>query len=84
MGHKKANFPRLRGGAVSAHAPVTLRNNDGRESRAEAPTMRIRALQLQIGEARVSSYDLADMLSFAFFKIIISIYICIGILFWYG
>lgn len=47
--HKKADHPRLRGGAVSVPAPVTLRNTDGREGRDGALTARRRAEHIQFG-----------------------------------
>ena len=66
VGHKKADCPRLMGGAMSAPALVTLRITDGRKGRAEALAVRSRALQLQAGEARVSSDAIVGILSFAF------------------
>ena len=56
------------------------RTHEGREG---APTARIRSFQCQSGEARVSAYVIAGMLPFAFFMLIISIFIalesCIGL-----
>ena len=56
------------GEEVGAPAPVTLRITVGREGRAEALSVRSRALQLQAGEARVSSDAIAGMLSFVFLE----------------
>ena len=50
MVHKKVDCPRMMSGAVRAPAPATLRISDSREGRAEAPVVRILALQPQSGD----------------------------------
>ena len=83
MGHKKADCPILRGGAVSAPSLVTLRISVGREGRAGALTAKSLALQCQSVDVRVSSDVDTYMLSFALFMFLSVFYICFGILFWY-
>ena len=75
MGQKKADYPMLRGGVLSAPALVTLRITDGREGRAGAPVEMSKALQCQTGEARTLACDIPGMLSFAFSLVVISIYL---------
>ena len=62
VGHKKADCPRLMGGVVITHAPVTLSISNGREGRIKTPTASGRALQLQLGLAK-----LHQMLSWVFY-----------------
>ena len=64
VGYKKADCPMLQGGVASAPALVTLRITDSCEGREGAPTARIRALQCQFGEAKVSSSAITGMQSF--------------------
>ena len=60
MGHKKPDCPILRGGAVIAPAPITLRITDGRHGKAGALAAMSQALQCQSGEARVSADVIAE------------------------
>ena len=64
VGHKKADCPMLRGGAVSAPTLITLRITDSPKGRVGALAARSRALRCQSGEARVSSDAVAGMLYF--------------------
>lgn len=50
-GHKKADCPRLTGGAVMAPAPTTMRIIDGLLVKAEAHAMKNRTFQLTTEEA---------------------------------
>ena len=60
---------------MTAHTPTTSRIIDGREGRAGAPAERIRELKCQAREARTSAGDIVGMLYFAFFSVVISIYV---------
>lgn len=60
-GLQEGRLSRLMNGGVSALAPITLRITNSREVREEDKTVRSRALQLQAGEIKVSSYAIAGM-----------------------
>lgn len=51
IGHKKADFPILTGGAVVGRAPITLRITVGCQGKVETTMVKSRALQLTIDEA---------------------------------
>ena len=83
MGHKKADYPMLRRGAVSAPALVTLRTNDGHDGRRGAPADRSRVLQCLTGETSTPAGDIVGMLSSAFSLAFISI-LSLSILYGFG
>ena len=78
VGHKKVDSLVLRGGAVNAPSPITLRIVVSHKGRARALSERTQSLQCQSRDARLPSDAIVGRLSFGFFLIIISIYFALG------